>query len=99
MQRVSSAKDHTYVSLLETHGEYNGTAEFTNNAKSNVASLSLASDQGADSNIDLVTIVLLDGKTLQLAIARDNDAGKHSLTIDGEVHEWTGAYSLILINQ
>ncbi len=94
VQRVSSAKDHTYVSLLETHGEYNGTAEFTNNAKSSVASLSLTLDQGVDKNIDLVSIVLLDGTTLQLAIARDGD--EHSLTINGEVHEWAGPYSLIL---
>jgi len=96
VQRVSGVKDHTFVSLLETHGEYNGTAEFTNDAKSSVASLSVSLDNGADQNIDLVSIVLLSGKTLQLAIARNSsESAEHKLAVDGETLEWTGPYTLI----
>ena len=96
VQRVTAAQDHTYVSLLETHGEYNGTAEFTNNAKSSVASLSANLNQGPDKNIDVVTIALLNGELIQLAVAHNSDAlTKHQLTVGGKSIEWNGPYTLI----
>jgi len=99
VQRVPSTKDHTYVSLLETHGEYNGTAEFTNNAKSSVSSMSTSLDQGSDGNIDIVTITFVKGDSIQLAVAHSGDAStKHDLTINGEKLEWTGPYLLIRKN-
>jgi len=96
IHRASSAKNHTYVSVLETHGEYNGTAEFTKNAKSSIVSLSATLDEVSNDNIDVVTINFVDGQSLRLAIAHNSSAtAKHSVTINGKSVEWLGPYSLI----
>ena len=94
IRRVKSAKEHTFVSVLETHGEYNGTAEYTLNAKSSLVDLSHQSND--DGSIDLVTIGLADGKTLHLAVAYEGDESTaHSLQHDGQLLEWTGHYALL----
>jgi len=94
IRRVKSAKEHTFVSVLETHGEYNGTAEYTLNAKSSLVDLSHQSND--DGSIDLVTIGLAEGKTLHLAVAYEGDESTaHSLQHDGQLLEWTGHYALL----
>jgi len=99
VQRVTSAKDHTYVSLLETHGEYNGTAEFTKNAKSSVSALSTSLNQGEDKNIDVVTITFVKGGSIQLAVAHNSSSdAEHRLSVNGKILEWTGPYALVKSN-
>ena len=91
VQRVKSARDHTFVSVLETHGEYNGRFEYTVNAKSSIKDLRIHSMEDAD----LVTVDLLDGHSMTLAIANQGDqATKHQIQHDGQTFEWDGHYAL-----
>lgn len=92
INRVSSAKEHTYVSVLETHGEYNGTAEFTKNAQSSITSLLLNSYE----NANVVTISLSNGESISLILAEDSDeSAQHQLAHNGETVKWKGPYSLL----
>ena len=92
IQRVKDASDHTFVSALETHGEYNGTAEFTINAVSSVVSI----QSSKHSNSDVVTVGLTDGTMLTLAIAYASDSDEtHTVTHLDKQIQWVGSYSLI----
>ena len=92
IHRVSGANDHSFVSILETHGEYNGTAEFTIDAVTSVASVT----SSASADADVVTINLVDGSSLTLAVAYSSDEDQtHSVTHQGKEVQWVGSYSLI----
>jgi hypothetical protein len=92
IHRVESAKDHTFVSVLETHGEYNGTSEYTNNATSSLVSL-----RGSTfDEIDIVTVELVGGVSYSLALAYDGDQHTpHKITHNGRTLEWIGHHALI----
>ena len=90
--RVNSKKGHTYVSVLETHGEYNGRKEFTVNAKSSVVSLTSSTGE----NADVVAIELIDGRSIKLAIAYNGDEEtKHEVLHGDTTIEWVGNFKLI----
>lgn len=92
IQRLNGASNHTFVSLLETHGQYNPSLEFTRNARSQIAGLSLRQLDG----YEVIVIKTVAGKTWQLALSYDSDEGKsHSLEIDGKTLNWQGFYTLI----
>ncbi|RBP49720.1 alginate lyase family protein [Arenicella xantha] len=96
IRRVKSAKQHTYVSVLETHGEYNGTSEYTKNARSSVVELVASSAAGVDENIDVVTVTLVSGESFSLAVAEDSSStAEHTLELNGKTFVWTGPYSLL----
>lgn len=92
IQRVASAKNQRFVSILETHGEYNGTVEYTNNSQSSVRSL-VASKRG---NADIITIGLENARSITLVIAHDGDQhSKHKARHNGRTLRWTGHYALL----
>lgn len=92
IHRVMSAKDHTFISVLETHGEYNGTAEYTKNAKSSITNLSA----NTANEMDIATIHLGGGVSYSLAIAYGGeDDTPHKVTHNGQALEWRGHYALI----
>lgn len=61
--RKSQAKSHTFVSVLEPHGEYNPAKEFTLSAVSDVKKLS----HQKINNIDVVELVLTSGQSYLFA--------------------------------
>ena len=92
IQRVQDADQHTFVSLLETHGEYNGTQEYTLDPYSSVVDLELI-EQG---DLDLIRIQTRGGRTLGLAISYDTDASaSHSISYDGQSLDWQGYFQLV----
>ena len=92
IHRVASAQEHTFVSVLEQHGEYNGTAEYTLNAKSNLASLSASSKNG----VTVVDLSFVSGGGATLALSEIGDeATKHKVDHNGQTIEWVGHYTLI----
>ena len=92
IHRVESAKDHVFVSVLEQHGEYNGRAEYTVNAKSKVTALNPSYVDG----VSVVDVALADGKSLTLVTAeRGDQTTKHKIEHDGRTIEWVGHYALI----
>lgn len=91
IQRVQGFDQHTFVSLLETHGEYNGTLEYTLDPYSSVVDLELI-EQG---ELDLLRIETRSGRTLLLAISYNaNESINHSLSYQGQDYDWQGYYQL-----
>lgn len=87
IQRVDGAKDATFVSLLEPHGAYDAAAETVVASASRVAKLAHV----RAGEVDVVSITLVGGKALHLAIAADTTPGKrHSAMIGGKQQSWIG---------
>jgi hypothetical protein len=87
IQRVDDSSDAVFVSILESHGLYDGASEQTVGSRSQIASLRHI----AAGEYDLVVIETLSGNKTALAISYDNDPSKrHSATVDGQAVFWTG---------
>lgn len=91
LQRVRDAGDHVFVSVLESHGKYDGAREYTTESASNLAGL----EHAAESGLDLVRITARNGAVATLALALDSGPDDaHRLEYDGTVYEWAGPYQL-----
>ncbi len=91
IQRVTDAPEHSFVSVLETHGEYNGTLEFTRDPYSSIAALELVEQD----EIDFVLIETIHGTRWGLAISYDPQAStSHSISYQGRAFDWQGYYQL-----
>ena len=90
VQRIAKGKNHTFVSILETHGEYNPTVEYTVNSKSRIKNIEL-SEEG---DLDYVTVTLNSGKQWGFAISYSDKATQHSIEVDNQQRQWTGYYKL-----
>ena len=89
--RSGSNDGVSFASVLEPHGEYNPTVEFTLNSHSNVKSVQHF-ESGADEYIRVET---KNGQRVGLAIAGEQDASAmHTIEIDGQAVSWTGPYKL-----
>jgi len=89
IERVQSAGDTTFVGVLEPHGAYDPSAETTKGSTSRIKALRHARTADAD----LVTVDLVDGRAVTLAIADDAEAGReHRATIDGRPVSWKGHF-------
>lgn len=93
IQRINGAQDHTFVSVLETHGEYNPVSEYTLNSYSQISNIQLE----RDGDFDLIRFESdASGKAWILAISYDKDvSGNHKVNAFGRDIEWTGFYSLV----
>ncbi len=81
----------SFVSVIEPHGDYNPTVEYTLNSHSNVKSVRHF-ESGSDEYIQIETKA---GARVGLAISGDMalDA-THSLEVEGVTKNWTGPYKL-----
>lgn len=87
IQRAKNITNATFVSMLETHGKYDGAAEQTVNSDSQIKSLSRI-EQG---DYDVIIVETLNGTTIALAISYDQDASKeHQVNVDGKTLKWSG---------
>ena len=90
IQRVDGARDATFFSVLEPHGEYNGTAEYVRGADSRIAGI--AHVRGDDASV--IVLTLTSGRTLTLAVSDDPRPDlNHRVTADGQVYAWKGAWA------
>jgi len=71
IQRLDGAKDATFVSLIEAHGRYDASSETTVGSQSAVRALRHVRAGDAD----LITVELVNGRTVTLAIADDAQSG------------------------
>ena len=89
--RVRGADDHSFISVLEPHGEYDGTEEFTVDSRGTITeirhhragqadALSLRSASGA-------------GRTLTFSYDPDSDAA-HSMDAGDNTYSWNGYFGL-----
>ncbi len=83
--------DVSYVSVIEPHGEYNPTVEFTVNSYSDVKKVS----HFRQTAVDYVQVVTHDDQVVGLAIAQNvSPDAVHEIDVDGELITWTGPYKL-----
>jgi hypothetical protein len=91
IQRVGETDRHTFVSLLEPHGEYNGTREFTVASASNVGSIEHHSQDG----LECVRISTREGEAAIVTLSFDTDPGaEHRMGCGGRQYEWNGFYGI-----
>lgn len=88
--RVQNASDHTFVGVLEPHGEYDGSREFTTASASNVAHIA-----HFDDGDDVIRISPRTGAAVTLGLSF-NPAGEKSHTVktDGVDFQWSGSHRL-----
>lgn len=83
----------SFVSVIEPHGEYNGTLEFTRASHSQLANVTHISDD--QSGLDYIQIETKSGAYIGLALAENTDAeAAHSLDVDGGLKAWQGPFKL-----
>ena len=90
IQRIDGQAKASFFSVLEPHGEYNGTAEYVHGADSRIRDIVHA--RGDDAEVLVLTLV--SGKTLALAVADDAaDTREHSVQVGGQRYAWRGGYT------
>ena len=87
IQRVSDSDSATFVSLLESHGLYDGAAEQTIGSDSQIESLRHV----RSGEHDIILIKTLAGEEVAVAISWVSSANTpHSATIEGREINWRG---------
>ena len=92
INRVQSTGNHQFLSMLEVHGEYNGSREFTINSKSQLQSLENISHLSSNKTVTLVKATFAPDLSFVLAIANsaNNENSKTEFSLDGEAYEIKG---------
>jgi hypothetical protein len=96
INRKTNAKNHTFVSVLEPHGEYNPSKEFTISAVSSIVKLT---HKKVD-NIDVIEISLVGNQHYVLAFnsAKSIKENKlNSFAHNGESYQFNGRFKLFTI--
>ena len=95
--RRDDVKAHTFVSVLEPHGQYNPSKEFTLEAESQVSALS----HQRTGDLEVIAIGTKDGATQLLAYSRNKDAAadaKSTFKFGGSEYSFTGRAKLFQIS-
>jgi len=93
INRKLASKNHTFVSVLEPHGEYNPSKEFTLAAVSKIQTLS----HHKINNLDVVELSFVDGKHYLLAFNAGKDMEANQLnqfSFNGFKHQFNGRFKL-----
>ena len=89
--RATTGDGVSFVSVIEPHGDYNPTVEYTIGSHSQVASVKHLED-GAD---EFIEITLKSGQKIGVALADSDDENEtHSAVVNGKTFNWTGPYGL-----
>ncbi|RIV91460.1 alginate lyase [Aurantiacibacter xanthus] len=95
IQRKSGGTAASFVSVLESHGLYDGAAEETVGSRSQIASLRHETRDG----YDFVIVETTSGTRTALALSYDRDPTKtHNAKIDGTDVRWTGFAARIALD-
>ncbi|WP_252738789.1 heparinase II/III family protein [Colwellia sp. D2M02] len=98
INRKAKAKQHTFVSVLEPHGEYNPSKEFTTSAVSSIEQLA----HHKDKHIDIIEIKLAGGKRYLLAFNATEKVNANQINtflFNGAKYQFDGRYKLFNIKQ
>jgi len=89
--RVKDATDHTFITVLEPHGEYNGSREFTTASASSVAAIEKFDGRGSEA----IRVSNKSGSAAVLGLSWDADnSKKHSVKTTDSNLDWKGFYRL-----
>lgn len=95
IQRKSGGSTASFVSVLESHGLYDGAAEETVGSRSQIASLR----HETRNSYDFVIVETTSGTRTALALSYDRDPTKtHNAKIDGTDVRWTGFAARIALD-
>ncbi len=87
IQRISGSDEASFVSIVESHGLYDGATEQTVDSDSRIASL----QHHRAGSYDIVLIETLAGDEVAVAISWIDDPEQaHSATIEGREISWSG---------
>ena len=90
--RVRGVDAHTFVSVLEPHGEYNGAEEYTVGSRGMIEEIRYRRSEQAE----LLRIRTADGGSHVLLLADDGGPdAPHSIDVGDRVHHWNGYYALV----
>jgi len=90
--RVKEATNFTFISVLEPHGEYNGSREFTTASASHISNIEHISKHSTDA----IRVTSDSGSSTTLGIAWDsNPKEKHQLNIGDSPLEWSGFHVVV----
>ncbi len=92
-----NAKNTTFASVIESHGNYSTVSEFAVNAYSNIVSLKVAYN---NDNYTAIQIEDVNGKLKMLLLANSNSSNnnEHKLEIANNEYKWVGPFTYITIN-
>lgn len=92
IQRVGAVKNHQFINVIEPHGEYNPSREYTLQGTSRIKELS--SEKVGD--IQVVEITLIDEQTILLAINQGKlEKAEQSFQYKNKTYSLAGRYTLI----
>ena len=96
--RKTKSKNHTFVSVLEPHGEYNPSKEFTLSAVSKVHTLKHYKDK----NIDVIELKFLNNKRYLLAFntAKNITTNQsNTFSFNGSDYQFNGRFKFLEIKE
>lgn len=96
INRIGNASNHQFLSVLEVHGEYNGSKEFTVNSKSQLSNLENISQQVNQQNVSVIKVSFAPNLTYLLAISKEaaDKNSKTRFTYLNDEYEITGKAQL-----
>jgi hypothetical protein len=92
VNRVHSKGNHQFLSVLEVHGEYNGSREFTINSKSQLQNLENISHLSSNKAVTLVKATFSPGTSFLLAISNkaNDENAETDFSLEGKRYEMKG---------
>lgn len=89
MIREKGVGDHTFVSTIEAHGDYNPRMEYTLDPHPTVKTIKLEVDT---KDYTVVSVVTTSGKTITVCLANSNSDQQAKHNVAG--YSWTGVYDM-----
>ncbi|MBU2974093.1 alginate lyase family protein [Zobellia sp. B3R18] len=95
--RRKNTQNTTFVSVIESHGNYSPVSEFSVNSNSAISKIELVSDTKEYTSV--IIQIKANGEKLMLVMANnDKDPDKeHTIKIKNKEYRWTGPYIFIKI--
>ena len=94
--RVDGADAHSFISVLEPHGEYNGAEEFTLDSRGTIDEIEFHRAGQAD----VLTLRAGSGAVRSLLLSYDPaEDANHLIDTGDRVYRWTGYYALLADDQ
>ena len=90
--RAKTKNGVVFASVIERHGEYNPTVEYTKGSHTQVKNV----EHFSFGTVDYIRVTNKSGEFVELAIAQDgSEDSRHSIEIDGKTISWRGPYFLV----
>lgn len=96
IQRIKASKNHTFINILEPHGEYNPSKEFTVSAVSSIEKVT----HKKHNNIDVIEILFMGKKRYIFAFNTTKNvtnAQVNNFSFNGTKYQFNGRFSLFEI--